>query len=217
MHLPQITATKKHNELYEQLQNGIEQVANKGILIVQGDWNAKVGEDVITILSGFFGTSCDPTTNNRGLSLHEFTHSNDLILANTLGEHNPSRKWAWHPPSCEQHNKIDYIMIRKRFRASVNFPQTRTFPATDIGSDRDLVMMIFRLRLKIAQQQILKRIEYNLEGLNSPNLIQQFNAVLGRKFHQLIDITDRDVDVDTLTNTFKTATEVQRKITPFDL
>ena len=90
-----------------------------------------------------------------------------------------------------------------------NIPQTRTFPEADIGSDHHLVMMPFSLRPKRAQHQTSKRITYNIDGFKSPNLMQQFNAVLGGKF-----LTD--TDVDKLTNTFNraisdTATEVLRK------
>ena len=46
-------------EFYEQLQNVIEPVAKKNILIVQGGWNAKVGEDDTTIWSGMGGTNCN--------------------------------------------------------------------------------------------------------------------------------------------------------------
>ena len=35
--------------------------------------------------------------------------------------------------------------------------------------------------------------------------MQLFIAVLGGKFHQMIDLTDTDVDVDKLTNSFNTA------------
>ena len=100
-----------------------------------------------------------------------------------------------------------------RFRSSVNFPKIITFPAIDIGGNHDLVRMTFRWLLKRAQQQASKRMRYNLDGLKSSNLMQQFNAVLKGKFYQLIDLTDTDVDVDKLTKTFNTpksgtATEV---------
>ena len=44
--------------------------------------------------------------------------------------------------------------------------------------------------------------KYNLERLTSPGIIQQFNAVIGGKFHQLVDLND--TDVDKLTDTFNT-------------
>ena len=82
----------------------------------------------------------------------------------------------------------------------MNFPQTRKLSTANIKSDYDLGMITFRLRLKRAQQQTFKRMKDNLEGLKSTNLMQQFNAILGEKLHQLIDLTD--TDADNLTNTF---------------
>ena len=103
------------------------------------------------------GTSCNPMTNHRGLRLLDFASSNDLILANTFGIYKLSRKWTWHSSNREHHNHIDYIMIRKQFRSSVNFPQTKT--EADIGSDHDLVMTTLRLRVQRAEQQTSMRMK----------------------------------------------------------
>ena len=62
------------------------------VIIVQGDWDVKVGEDATTIWNGICGTSCNPMTNDKELRLIEFAYSNDLILVNTFGAHKPSRK-----------------------------------------------------------------------------------------------------------------------------
>ena len=40
------------------------------------------------------------------------------------------------------------IMVKRRFQSSVNIAKTRSFPGADIGSDHELVMMTFRLRLE---------------------------------------------------------------------
>ena len=50
---------------------------------------------------------------------------NDLFLTNTFCPHKPSRRWAWHSPNGKTHNQIDYIMVKKRFRSSVNINRTR--------------------------------------------------------------------------------------------
>ena len=145
------------------------------------------------------GIRCNPITNDRRMRFLEFASSNYLILAHTFGTQNHSQKWTLHSRNIEHHSQIGYIMVRKRFPSSVNFAQTRTFRLPILE-----VMMTFRLRLKRAQQQTSKRMKYNLDGLKSPNLMQQFKAILGGKFHQLIDITDTHVDVDKLTKTFNT-------------
>ena len=45
------------------------------------------------------------------------------------------------------HNQIDYIMVEQGFQSSVNIAKTTSFPGADIGSDHELAMMTFRLRL----------------------------------------------------------------------
>ena len=77
----------------------------------------------------------------RGIRLLAFSN---VVPANTLGLQKPSRRWKWHTWSGKHHNQIDYILVRKRFRQGVNIHRIRSFPGTDIWSDDDLVMMIFR-------------------------------------------------------------------------
>ena len=133
---------------YDKIQNVIQNTAKKDILIVQGDWNSKVGVDAHKVWEGTCGINCNPITNDRGIRLLEFASSNELIIANTYGKHKESRRWNWHSPNHAYHNQIDYILTKRRFSSSVNLQQTRTFPAADVGSDHDLVMMTFRLELK---------------------------------------------------------------------
>ena len=45
-------------ELYDQLQNGIDQTPKKDILLVQGDWNAKVRKDAGGKWEGICGPFC---------------------------------------------------------------------------------------------------------------------------------------------------------------
>ena len=42
--------------------------------------------------------------------------------------------------------------MRKRFRSGVNIARTQSFPGADTGSDHDLLMMTFLLRLKKIQR-----------------------------------------------------------------
>ena len=52
-------------EFYDQLQNVIDQTPKKGILVVQEDWNAKVGKDACGNWQGI----CGPFSNNDTLLL----------------------------------------------------------------------------------------------------------------------------------------------------
>ena len=84
----------KMEEFYDQLQNVIDQTPKKDILVVQGDWNAKVGRDACGHWQGICGPFCNDDTNEGGLRLLEFATFNALVLANTFGHHKASRSWT---------------------------------------------------------------------------------------------------------------------------
>ena len=173
----------------------------KDILIVQGDWNAKVGLDTHNDWSTVYGKACNKTTNDRGLRLLEFVKYNNLVLANTLGKHKESRIRTWHSPNGIHHNQIDYIMVQQRFQSGVKTGSTRTYPGADIGSDHDLVMMNFQLRLKKLSKEQSTNIRFDIEKLKVPQTAQNFQAIIGGRFAPLLT---QDEDVDTLTNEFST-------------
>ena len=116
---------EKIEGFYEQLQEVVDQIPKKDILIVQGDWNAKVGKDACKNWKYTRGLYSNNETNERGLRLLEFASLNDLKLANTFGPHKTSRRWTWHSPNGKHHTQIDYIMIKRRFQTSVNIAKTR--------------------------------------------------------------------------------------------
>ena len=115
-------------DFYDQLQEVIDQVPKKDILVVQGDWNAKIGEDASKSWKGTCDQYCNPETNERGLMLLEFASYNNLKVVNTSGPHKPSRRWTWHSPGGDYHNHIDCIMVKQRFHSSLNIAKTGSFP-----------------------------------------------------------------------------------------
>ncbi|WP_419585454.1 hypothetical protein, partial [Thiolapillus sp.] len=87
----------------------------------------------------------------------------------------------------------------------MNIARTRSFPGTDIGSDHDLLMMTFRLRLKKNSKQKHTRLKYDLEKLKDPNVLETFQAMLSGRFAPLTTMSNEDTDIDSMINTFSTA------------
>ena len=137
----------------------------------------------------------NPLTTLRLLELATF---NNLVLTNTLGPHKPSRRWTWHSPDGKHHNQIDYILVEKRFRSGVNIHRTRSFPGADIGSDHNLVMMTFQVRLKKTRKPNQPRLRFDLEKLRDPDVACTFPATIAGKFAPLIGLSDEDMDMDTM-------------------
>ena len=191
------------DHFYQKLQETIDHTPKKDILVVQGDWNAKVGKDAQADWGEVCGPYCNVETNERDLRLLEFATFNNLVLTNTLGPHKPSRRWTWHSPIGKHHNQIDYILVKKRFPSGVNIHRTRSFPGADIGSDHDLVMMTFQVRLKMARKPNQPRLRFDLEKLRNPDVACTFQATIGGKFAPLIGLSDEDMD--TMITTYNTA------------
>ena len=68
-------------EFYEDLQDLLEVTPKKDILFIIGDWNAKVGSQETSGVTGKFGLEVQ---NDAGQRLKEFCQENALVIANTL-------------------------------------------------------------------------------------------------------------------------------------
>ena len=113
--------------------------------------------------------------------LLEFAIYNNLKVANTFDPNKPSRRWTWHRLGGDYHNQIDYLMVKQHFHSSINIAKTSSFPGANIGSDHELVMMTFRLRLQRMKNQGNIRIRFSLEKLKDPNIAEFFLSNARRK------------------------------------
>ena len=68
-------------QFYEDLQYLLELTSKKDILFIIGDWNAKVGSQETSRVTGKFGRGVQ---NEAGQRLIEFCQENALVIANTL-------------------------------------------------------------------------------------------------------------------------------------
>ena len=87
----------------------------------------------------------------------------------------------------------------------MNIARTRSFPEADIGSEHDLLMMTFPLRLKKISKPKHLRLKFNLKKLKDPNVLETFQAMIGRRFAPLTIMSNEDTDMDSMITTFNTA------------
>ena len=84
--------------------------------------------------------------NEAGQKLTEFCQKNVLVIANTLFQQHKRRLYTWTSQDGQHRNPIDYILCSQRWRSSVQSAKTR--PGADCGSDHELLIAKFRLKLK---------------------------------------------------------------------
>ena len=77
--------------------------------------------------------------------LTQFYQENTLVIANTPFPRH-KRSLPVTSPDGQYQNQTDYILCSKRWRSSIQSAETR--PGPDCGSDHELLITKFRLKLK---------------------------------------------------------------------
>ena len=115
----------------------------KDVLFIIRDWNVKAGSQELPRVTGKFGLEVQ---NKAGQRLTEFCLENALVIANTLFQQHKRSLYTWTSLYGQYQNQIDYILGSQRWSGSIQSAKTR--PGTNCGSDHDLLIVKFRLKLK---------------------------------------------------------------------
>ena len=141
--MPQPVTLKKL-KLNDSMKNYLlELTPKKDVLFIIGDWNAKVGSQETPGVTGKFVLGVQ---NEAGQRLIEFCQENALVTANTLFQQHKKRLYTWTSPDGQHQNQIDYILSSQIWRSYIQSAKTR--PGADCGSDHELLIAKFRLKLK---------------------------------------------------------------------
>ena len=144
VYAPTINAEEADVEwFYEDLQDLLELTPEKDVLFIIGDWNAKVGSQETPGVTGKFGLGVQNEAVQRQT---EFCQENALVIANTLFQQHKRQLYKWTSPDGQYQNQIDYILCSQRWRSSIQ--SAKTSLGADYGSDHELLIAKFRLKLK---------------------------------------------------------------------
>ena len=117
--------------------------------------------------------------------LIEFCQENSLVIANTLFQQHKRRPYTWTSPDGQHRNHIDYILCSQRWRSSIQSAKTR--PGADCGSDDELLIAKFRLKLKKVGKTT-KPLRYDLNQIPYDYTVEVRNRFNG------LDLIDREPD-----------------------
>ena len=160
---------------YSTLEDALAKVHKEGIIIITGDWNAKIGSDN-TDWKSVMGRYGYGDRNERGERLLEFATIHSMYICNTRFEQKPQRKWTWASPDGVHKNMIDLILIQQRWKSSVI--NCRTFQSADICSDHSLVLCNIRLRLKRMHNKMQHRTRIDTSQLKSQRIRECYSKKL---------------------------------------
>ena len=112
----------------------------------------------------------------------KFCQENTLVIANTLFQQHKRRLYIWASPDGQYRNQIDYILCSQRWRSSIQLVKTR--PWADCGSDHELLIAKFRLKLKKVGKTT-RPFKFDLNGILYDYTVEVTNRFEG------LDLIDR--------------------------
>ena len=113
---------------YQDLSQAVKQVPKRDMLLIMGDFNAKVGRREPSRMSSAVGLYGLGVTNEAGEQLEDFCLKHEMALANTMFKQHP-RRLGWTSPDGNTRNQIDYISIAQRWKTSLM--HCRMYPGAD--------------------------------------------------------------------------------------
>ena len=163
---------EEKNIFYQQVQNVLDKIPKHDIVILMGDWNAKVGDR-------------QRREAKEWERFVELCESNNLAITTTLFPHKDIHKHTWISPDTRTKNPIDHVAVCGKFKRSVL--GTRAFRGADINSDHHLVVAKIKLRLCRVVKKANRLRKYNTAKLKVPEVAQKFKIELRNRFSCLAD------------------------------
>ena len=114
------SSAEEKERFYSDLQLTLDEVSQQDLLMLVGDFNARVGsegpEGNRDVWSGVRGPHGVGEMNEAGRDLLSFCALNELAIMNTCFEKKRIHKFTWQHPGNKKWHCIDYIIMRQKQR-----------------------------------------------------------------------------------------------------
>uniref|UniRef100_A0A0L8GCS1 Endonuclease/exonuclease/phosphatase domain-containing protein n=1 Tax=Octopus bimaculoides TaxID=37653 RepID=A0A0L8GCS1_OCTBM len=165
-------------EFYDTLQSVIEKRTKKELIMVMGDFNAKVG-NINLGYEAIMGKHGIGSMNANGQLFANFC-ANELVIGRTLFPHKDLHKATWILPDLKTQNQIDHICVSCKFRRSLL--DVRVKRGANAASDHHLLFGKLQLKLRALKEECKVQQKYNVDLLKhkdtqiQKSIIMQINA-----------------------------------------
>lgn len=157
--------------MYNEISNTIDNLKNRSMIFLTGDWNAKVGKKTKKHVNDTcLGQYSRGIRNNSGQHLIDFCNINNLFITNSAFQHKAAHITTWEnkhvdprnpSKSVTIYNQIDYILCSTKIKHTLI--NARSFKGTETSSDHRIV--VCKISVK----------KYNIYRNNKNNHTKKFN------------------------------------------
>ena len=183
------------DQFYSRLQAVLDKLRDKGINILMGDFNAKLGSDN----RGYeevMGQHALGEMNENGEKFADLCGLNNFVIGGSIFAHKRIHKATWVSPDHVTENQIDHFCITKKFRRSLQDVRVRR--GADAASDHHLLTARLKLKLKRTDRQAAGRAKYNVNLLKDSTTQATFTFNLKNRFQVLQELINEDTDANDL-------------------
>ncbi|XP_056645027.1 craniofacial development protein 2-like [Diorhabda sublineata] len=151
---------------YQTLQTVLDGIPNHDEIIILGDFNARIGDELIPGIKNRFNAE---TINESGEKMIQLCILNELRINNTFYPHKPQHKYTFENTRGHK-STIDYIITNKNIHPT-RIQDTRSLTSANAGTNHQLVMAKMRTTI----QPIKEVSKLNIESLSdeSTNCLYQ--------------------------------------------
>lgn len=179
------TADKPDTEIrnfYSQIKELLKYTKPSEVIIVMGDFNAKIGEGEVENVVGRYGLG---QRNPRGDTLVQFCQEENLVVTNTWFQLPPRRLYTWQSPQHNENNivrnQIDFMLINRRYRNGIQ--GVRAYPGADISSDHN--PLIGNLHVKLKRLQKPSTTSVDIRNLKIPATLERISQRVNEEISQM--------------------------------
>lgn len=176
-------------DFYDRLQVVLEQRKEREILVLMGDFNAKVGANNIGY-EQILGKHGLGQMNENGELFADFYADNNIVIGGSIFPHKDIHKVTWVSPDHITENQIDHIGISTKFRRTLL--DVRAKRGADAASDHHLVVGKLRLKIKRCVTRSSTRTKYNVQLLQEEAYTEAFQLTPSNKYQALQELQDNE-------------------------
>ena len=184
-------------EFFGTLQEEMNLLPPTDKIVLLGDFNASVGNNMQDDWPGVVGNYAVGTNNTRGLKFLQFCAINELFIANSIFKHKEKRRYTWISPDRTE-KQIDYIIMSKKLKPTLK--NCRSYHSAEIGSDHSIVIANIDVKKSKKYNYTKKRPprRYDNDKIQNGETSKKFAAELKERLATLLD----DDNATTMPNDF---------------
>lgn len=179
---------------YEALRSAVRQVPREDKLLILGDFNARVGNDVKT-WPNVLGHHGKGTCNSNGELLLSFCAENHMTVSNTIFQMPDKWYYSWQHPRSKHYHLLDYTLVRQSDTRDIR--STRIMRGAECSTDHFLVRTICNFHIKPIRRRTKSSVskKINVRALIDDTEVQtKFREALSAKLDTVDLLSETSVN-----------------------